>query len=338
MLADVVRFNRLAHRDRRAQWRDAELDEPIGDFLDRHALRRCLSRGLLLANDQLHLVLSGGTDAALSDRHDDPLLPQPWVDPVEQPAAVAHGPRWLEANYVQQASSRASIDDAPGLATPVRSIAAGCHRRMGNGRRCAVDTDARRANDSMRSCSPCHSDQALALLCRRQVPTSARCSAPSGTTPIAPCCTPTRSVLPQRPRAWAAWNYERTADHGARTRTPAVCLHYLINRLQPLPWKHASRWCRLNPAAADSRPTAVLGQVGSTAHPVFDRAAIAGPTTGRLRMQGRSHVWFCGAWTRYGFHEDGLMSGLAVVDGLRARWQPRQTVEQQRERPGPSQR
>jgi uncharacterized protein len=52
---------------------------------------------------------------------------------------------------------------------------------------------------------------------------------------------------------------------------------------------------------------------------VFDRAAVQAqqrvPT-----LQGRSHVWFCGAWTRYGFHEDGLMSGLAVVDGLRARW------------------
>ena len=37
-------------------------------------------------------------------------------------------------------------------------------------------------------------------------------------------------------------------------------------------------------------------------------------------LQGRDRTWFCGAWTRYGFHEDGLMSGLAVVDGLRARW------------------
>jgi predicted NAD/FAD-binding protein len=33
-----------------------------------------------------------------------------------------------------------------------------------------------------------------------------------------------------------------------------------------------------------------------------------------------AHTWFCGAWTRYGFHEDGLMSGEAVVEGLRAAW------------------
>ena len=54
-------------------------------------------------------------------------------------------------------------------------------------------------------------------------------------------------------------------------------------------------------------------------HPVFDRAA----TDAQQRLpsiQGRSHVWFCGAWTRYGFHEDGLMSGQAVAQALSSRW------------------
>ena len=37
-------------------------------------------------------------------------------------------------------------------------------------------------------------------------------------------------------------------------------------------------------------------------------------------FQGRSHVWYAGAWLGYGFHEDGLMSALAVVQGLRERW------------------
>jgi predicted NAD/FAD-binding protein len=54
-------------------------------------------------------------------------------------------------------------------------------------------------------------------------------------------------------------------------------------------------------------------------HPVFDLAATAAQAE-LPRFQGRSHVWFCGAWARYGFHEDGLMSALTVVDGLRQRW------------------
>ncbi|MFM2185979.1 MAG: hypothetical protein RIR43_551, partial [Pseudomonadota bacterium] len=37
-------------------------------------------------------------------------------------------------------------------------------------------------------------------------------------------------------------------------------------------------------------------------------------------LQGLRHTWYCGAWTRYGFHEDGMMSGTAVVEALKARW------------------
>ena len=56
----------------------------------------------------------------------------------------------------------------------------------------------------------------------------------------------------------------------------------------------------------------------SYAHPVFDNAAIA--AQGRLPgLQGLSHVWFCGAWTGYGFHEDGLKSGQQVADRILAR-------------------
>ena len=98
-----------------------------------------------------------------------------------------------------------------------------------------------------------------------------------------------------------------------------MCLHYLINRLQPLPWQ-TPVIVSLNPLRP-IRPEAVLGE-WAYAHPVFDRAAVRAQQ--RLpTLQGRSHVWFCGAWTRYGFHEDGLVSGLAAVDALRQRWATR---------------
>jgi predicted NAD/FAD-binding protein len=52
-------------------------------------------------------------------------------------------------------------------------------------------------------------------------------------------------------------------------------------------------------------------------HPVFDHAAIAAQQ--RLPvLQGARHTWFCGAWAGYGFHEDGLTSGLAAAQGVLA--------------------
>ena len=73
----------------------------------------------------------------------------------------------------------------------------------------------------------------------------------------------------------------------------------------------------LNPIR-EPHPGTVHGEF-DYAHPVFDTAAVAAQR--RVpSLQGRGHVWFCGAWTRYGFHEDGLASGLAVVDALKARW------------------
>jgi uncharacterized protein len=54
------------------------------------------------------------------------------------------------------------------------------------------------------------------------------------------------------------------------------------------------------------------------AHPVFDAGAIAAQQ--RLpQLQGARRTWFCGAWTGYGFHEDGLKSALTVAAGLGVR-------------------
>ena len=66
------------------------------------------------------------------------------------------------------------------------------------------------------------------------------------------------------------------------------------------------------------RPACVLGEFDYS-HPVFDLAAIAAQR--RLAsIQGAGDVWYAGAWTGYGFHEDGLSSGLAAAQALQARW------------------
>jgi predicted NAD/FAD-binding protein len=124
-------------------------------------------------------------------------------------------------------------------------------------------------------------------------------------------------LLPRERSAWSAWNY---LSGSPRADGRPVAVSYLINKLQPLP-------CRtpvvvtLNPVR-EPRAGTVLRRIFYS-HPVFDTAAI-GAQKRLAEVQGRRHAWFCGAWTGYGFHEDGLRSGLAVANalGVKAPWQP----------------
>jgi len=118
------------------------------------------------------------------------------------------------------------------------------------------------------------------------------------------------SVLPQKKIAWAAWNYERAEQ--THSQSNQVCLHYLLNMLQPLPFTQ-SVVVSLNPLRKISRKH-IMGEF-DYAHPVFDLGAIR--AQGDIAaLQGQNNTYFCGAWTGYGFHEDGLKSGLKVAEQL----------------------
>ncbi len=115
------------------------------------------------------------------------------------------------------------------------------------------------------------------------------------------------SCLPQNQRTWSAWNYQsRNASE------PQVCVHYLINKLQPLPFKE-SVIVSLNPIDQPD-PSKVIASF-DYAHPVFDSAAISAQQNLHL-IQGHHNTWFAGAWTGYGFHEDGLKCGLHVAEAI----------------------
>ncbi|QLI82855.1 FAD-dependent oxidoreductase [Chitinibacter fontanus] len=121
--------------------------------------------------------------------------------------------------------------------------------------------------------------------------------------------------LPKRRKVWSAWNYlGGAAVSGERP----VCVSYLLNQLQNLPFV-TPVVVTLNPFAPPAAET-VLAQF-EYEHPVFDQAAI--DAQARLpAIQGVDRVWFAGAWTGYGFHEDGLKSALRVVAdfGLSPEW------------------
>ncbi len=161
----------------------------------------------------------------------------------------------------------------------------------------------------------CHSDQALRLLAdpderERHVLGSVRYQ----TNEIV-LHTDT-SLMPRARDAWASWNY---ATGKGVSRSRPVSVSYWLNSLQPLPFKSAVIET-LNPFR-EPRSDTVLGRFNYS-HPVFDELAIRGQRE-LPEIQGRRNTWFCGAWTAYGFHEDGLRSGLSVANGLgvRAPWQ-----------------
>jgi predicted NAD/FAD-binding protein len=119
-------------------------------------------------------------------------------------------------------------------------------------------------------------------------------------------------LMPKRAHAWASWNFLRWRREGAAANDVAVT--YWMNRLQGID-NDKPLFVGLNPPFA---PAAELtfGKY-MCEHPQYNARAFAAQR--RLgEIQGRRRTWFCGAWTGYGFHEDGLRSGLAVAEALGA--------------------
>lgn len=120
------------------------------------------------------------------------------------------------------------------------------------------------------------------------------------------------SLLPKTKRCWAAWNYKTTY---IKNRIESVSVDYLINKLQPLPaaLHQEPIIVSLNPLI-EPKPEFVFQEI-SYSHPIFDAKAISAQKNLSL-IQGKAGIWFCGAWTGYGFHEDGLRSGELVATDL----------------------
>ncbi|MEO8079012.1 MAG: FAD-dependent oxidoreductase [Caldimonas sp.] len=303
MLVDIGRFNRLtmAIAEGRAGPSQAPAGQSIGEFLD-----------------------ANGFSASFRDHYFLPMIGCIWSCPTGQmlkfPLATMirfchnHGllqvtgrPPWRTVRGGARHYVRRMLEPVADrrLATPVRTV----RRRAGGGIDVGTDDGTERFDEVVMAC---HSRQSLALLAD---PTALEREVLGaiGTQRNRAVLHTDATVLPQRRRAWAAWNYERAPT--AELEDGAVCLHYLINRLQPLPFT-TPVIVSLNPLAEPAAGT-VQGDFVYE-HPVFDAAAIAAQA--RLpQLQGHADTWFCGAWTRHGFHEDGLASGLDAADALLAR-------------------
>ena len=116
-------------------------------------------------------------------------------------------------------------------------------------------------------------------------------------------------LMPRRKSAWASWNYM-----GYDAAQNELCLTYWMNRLQSIDVAYPL-FETLNPVLAP-RGDLIHGSYNYR-HPIFDAAAIAAQSK-LASIQGRDNLFFAGAWTGYGFHEDGLKSAVAIAKTLGA--------------------
>jgi len=296
MLADVMRFNALCTRIAKEQSEEA-LQQPLAEFLRQHKFSEPFRDWYFLP--MLGCIWSCPTDQMLQFPvatmirfcHNHGLI------------QVTNRPQWFSVvggarHYVEKIL--AGVPDKR-LNTPVRLI-----ERDEQGVRIITDGHAERFDQVVLATHP---DQALALLRDPSTYERSVVGAIRYQDNRAVLHTDAR-VLPSNSKTWAAWNYERAAS--TERESSRVCLHYLLNRLQRIPFQQPVV-VSLNPLQ-DIDPASIVGEY-DYAHPVFDMAAINAQKSVPL-LQGQQNTWFAGAWTGYGFHEDGLKSGLQVGRAL----------------------
>ena len=303
MLKDILRFNREC---RAIAGSGAREDISLGAFLARGGYGRAFRDWYLLPMSgaiwscPTRQMLDYPAETFFRFCHNHGLL------------QLAGRPLWKTVvgggrEYVRRLA--ASIDDVR-LATCVESVVRdtdGVRVRLGNGT----------TESFSQVVFACHSDQTLALLAdvvdiEKKLLSRFNYQANHAVLHM------DTSLLPRNRDAWSAWNY--IAGTGGPDARP-VSVSYLINKLQPLPFTRPVI-VTLNPTHAP-RADAVIGEFDYM-HPVFDRAAIDAQRE-LPAIQGKRRTWYCGAWTGYGFHEDGLRSALSVANalGVRAPWQSR---------------
>jgi hypothetical protein len=295
MLGDLRRF----YREAPAVLQDPALDCTLGQYLDRHRYSR-----------------------VFADNHIVPMASALWSSPSQQilQFPMSHLVRFMANHHMLQVSDRPQwrvvrggsqryVDALRGrwqvqerLSTPVRAV-----RRASD----AVIVDSAHGSERFdQVVLACHADDALGLLAD---PTGAEASILGAITyqdNEAILHTDVR-VLPTRRGAWAAWNAHVPAQAGA-----PCSVSYWMNALQSL--RASEEFIVTLNRSADIDPARILRRMHYR-HPHQTTASVQAQAR-RHEIQGVDRVWFAGAGWGFGFHEDGLRSGVEVARALGVQW------------------
>jgi len=310
MAYDILRFNRLAtrlaHEQIDAGHQYKEPDEKIADFLERHRFSQSFKENYFLP--MIGAIWSCSVDQMLAF-------------PIQTMVRFCHNhgllqiqnrPQWLtikggSREYVKRIV--AALENHQVVIKRERVLQV--NTNLNDGQVEVISKNGSTYFDEV--VMACHSDQTLDLV--RGIDQQSR------NILAAIPYQQNRAILhtdihflPNAKRCWAAWNY--TAKSGDKPSAKQhVSVNYLINRLQPLPeqLKDTQIIVSLNPSQ-EPDPKLVHQEIHYS-HPVFDMKAIQAQKELPL-IQGTSSIWYCGAWTGFGFHEDGLRSGELVAEAL----------------------
>ena len=309
MVGEILRFNRLAPR---ALALGTLQGCPLGQWLDDHRFGQPFRTDYLL-----------------------PMAAAIWSAPMSAilafPAAsfvrffqnhgllrITGGPNWRTVTggartYLERLVER--LPQRPIAGTPIRRVASA----PGG----VVLTDAAgHVRDFDHVVIATHADEALALLDR---PTAAerRILGAFRFQPNRAILHRDANLMPKRRKVWSSWNY---LAEGPRDMAQQVSVTYWMNRLERLDTAR-DYFVSLNPPRepAGNEVIAAFDYM----HPLFDDFAITAQQE-LPSIQGAGRRWFCGAWTRNGFHEDGLHSAVLVAIALGAppHWSERRPEDQ----------
>ena len=116
------------------------------------------------------------------------------------------------------------------------------------------------------------------------------------------------SIMPQHKSVWSSWIYTEAAGKSG----DQIDLTYWMNSLQP--WLNDAPYMVTLNSTRPIRDDLIWDEV-TLHHPVYDSGALVAQKHA-AQMNGTNRTWFCGAWMKNGFHEDGLSSAVDVVSSL----------------------
>jgi predicted NAD/FAD-binding protein len=297
LIFEILRFNRLA---KRALEQSKALDTTLGDFLIKHHFSDYFCK---------HYILPMGAaiwSSTLADMRAFPLgfflrffLNHGLLD-------IVNRPQW----YVIPGGSRSYI--SPMIAGFKERIFTNANigKVVRNANGVVVEVDGQpRHFDALIIAT--HSDEALGLLSDATKDETTILSAMEYQSNRVTLHTD-EALLPKRKKAWAAWNYRLDAGQGLEDKKPV--LTYDMNILQGLKSPHT--YCVTLNADEHIQANRILAQFDYS-HPVFSSTSIIAQAQ-KYKIDGIRNTWFCGAYWRNGFHEDGVASALDVVEKINA--------------------